>query len=56
MSQTIEGVSWTVYGLEVLPENEWLRREIVHGELFVTRSPHLRHQQVCGRIFRQLDA
>lgn len=56
MNEIIEGVSWTIYDLEVLPENEWKRYEIIAGELFVTRSPHRRHQQVCGKIFRQLDA
>ncbi|MEH2458331.1 Uma2 family endonuclease [Nostoc sp.] len=55
MNQAIEGVRWTIYDLEVLPENEWTRYEIINGELFVTRTPHLRHQQVCGKIFRQLD-
>ncbi|MBW4650455.1 MAG: Uma2 family endonuclease [Kastovskya adunca ATA6-11-RM4] len=56
MSQTVDGVRWTVYDLEVLPQNEWTRYEIIDGELFVTRSPHRRHQQVCGKIFGQLDA
>ena len=55
MSQSVDRVRWTVYGLEVLPEEE-TRYEIIDGELFVTRSPHRRHQQVCGKIFRQLDA
>ncbi|WP_315791599.1 Uma2 family endonuclease [Fischerella sp. JS2] len=55
MNQAIEGVRWTIYDLEVLPENEWTRYEIIDGELFMTRSPHRRHQQVCGKIFRQLD-
>jgi Uma2 family endonuclease len=55
MSQTIEQVRWTVYDLEVMPQNELTRYEIIDGELFVTRSPHRRHQQVCGKIFRQLD-
>ncbi|MBD2430394.1 MULTISPECIES: Uma2 family endonuclease [Fischerella] len=55
MKQAIEGVRWTIYDLEVLPENEWTRYEIIDGELFMTRSPHRRHQQVCGKIFRQLD-
>ncbi len=55
MSQTIEGVRWTVYDLEVLPENEGTHYEIIDGELFVTRSPHRRHQQVCVKIARQLD-
>lgn len=55
MSQTIEGVRWTVYNLEVMPQNEWTSYEIIDGELFVTRSPHRRHQQVCVKIARQLD-
>lgn len=55
MSQAIEGVRWTIHDLEVLPENEWTRYEIIHGELFVTRTPHYLHQQVCGKTFRQLD-
>ncbi|MEH1928494.1 Uma2 family endonuclease [Nostoc sp.] len=55
MNQAIEGVRWTIHDLEVLPENEWTRYEIINGELFVTRTPHRRHQQACGKIFRQLD-
>lgn len=55
MNQAIDGIRWTVHDLEVLPENEWTRYEIINGELFVTRTPHRRHQQVCGKIFRQLD-
>ena len=55
MSQSVDRVQWTVYDLEVLPE-EGTRYEIIDGELFVTRSPHRRHQQICGKIFRQLDA
>lgn len=56
MGKTIEEVRWTVYDLDVLPQNEWTRREIIAGELFVTRSPHRRHQQVCVKIARPLDA
>ncbi|MBN3910951.1 MAG: Uma2 family endonuclease [Nostoc sp. NMS1] len=56
MNQAIEGVRWTIHDLEVLPENEWTRYEIINGELFVTRTPHRRHQQVCVKIARQLDA
>ncbi|OCQ98179.1 hypothetical protein BCD64_12750 [Nostoc sp. MBR 210] len=55
MSQAIEGVRWTIHDIEVLPENEWTRYEIINGELFVTRTPHHRHQQVCGKTSRQLD-
>lgn len=56
MNQTIEGVRWTIYDIEGLPQNEWTRYEIIDGELFITRCPHRRHQQVCGKIARQLDA
>jgi Uma2 family endonuclease len=56
MNQAIEGVRWTIYDLEVLPENEWTRYEIIDRELFVSSSPHRRHQQICGKICRQLDA
>lgn len=55
MSQAIEGVRWTIHDLEVLPANEGTRYEIIHGELFVTRTPHHRHQQVCVKIARRLD-
>ena len=56
MSQTInEGVRWTIQDLELLPENEGTRYEIIDGELFVTRAPHSRHQQTCGKFFWQLD-
>lgn len=56
MSQTAEGVRWTVRDLELLPENELTRYEVINGELFVSRAPHRRHQQVCGKIARYLDA
>ena len=55
MSQTVERLRWTVRDLEVLPQNEGTYYEIIAGELFVTRSPHRRHQQVGGKIFRELD-
>ena len=50
-----ERVRWTVRDLELLPENEGTRHEIIDGELFVSRAPHSRHQQTCGRIFQQLN-
>ncbi len=56
MSQTVnEGVRWTIHDLELLPENEGTHYEIIDGELVVTRAPHSKHQQTCGKIFRQLD-
>jgi Uma2 family endonuclease len=56
MSQMLTaGVRWTTHDVELLPENEGTRYEIVDGELFVTRAPHFKHQQTCGRIFQQLN-
>ncbi len=56
MNQTTRGVRWTIRDVEALPDNEWVRYEIIDGELFVTRSPHFKHQQVTGRIFAVLDS
>lgn len=55
MSQTKSGVRWTIQDIEAMPDNEWIRYEIIDGELFVTRSPHCQHQKVTGRIFAVLD-
>ena len=51
MSQTIKGVRWTIQDIEVLPENEGIRYEIIDGALFPIRSPHHKHQQTTGRAF-----
>jgi Uma2 family endonuclease len=56
MNQIVEKVCWTIDDLEVLPQNEGVRHEIIDGERFVTCSPHRRHQQICGKISRHLDA
>jgi Uma2 family endonuclease len=56
MSQTTGGVRWTIRDVEALPDNEWIRYEIIDGELFVTRSPHHRHQHLVGCIFAVLNS
>ncbi|HEY9598703.1 MAG TPA: Uma2 family endonuclease [Cyanophyceae cyanobacterium] len=56
MNQTTNVVRWTIQDVEALPDNEGIRYEIINGELFVTRSPHHKHQQVTGRIFAALDS
>lgn len=33
----------------------WTRHEIINGELFVTRSPHIRHQGAAGRLHVRLE-
>jgi Uncharacterized protein conserved in cyanobacteria, COG4636 len=52
---TATEVRWTTRDIEALPENEWIRYEIIDGELLVTRSPHHKHQHLAGRIFSLLD-
>ncbi len=47
---------WTTADLEVMPDDGgWNRREIIAGELFVTRAPHIRHQSAAGRIHVHLE-
>ena len=44
---------WTSADLESLPD-DGKRYEIIDGELFVSKQPHLYHQQTCGQIFSLL--
>ncbi|MGB5897385.1 MAG: Uma2 family endonuclease [Geitlerinemataceae cyanobacterium] len=50
VSQTVR---WTIEDLEGFPENS-NRYEIIDGELFVTRSPHIAHQFVVGSVHAEL--
>lgn len=52
---TTQGVRWTTKDIELLPENEGTRYEVVDGDLFMTRAPHWKHQRTCGKFFRELD-
>ncbi len=55
MSQTLpEKVRWTTADIELLAADEWKRYEIIDGELFVTRAPHLRHQSIILNICAEL--
>jgi Uma2 family endonuclease len=56
MSQVTSGIRWTIQDVEALPDNEWIRYEIIDGELFVTRAPHHKHQHVIGCIFSALNS
>lgn len=52
---TVEAqLRWTSADLELLPDNG-NRYEIIDGELYMTRSPHNKHQKTCGRFFTALD-
>lgn len=56
MSETLpERVYWITADLELLSNDEWKRYEIIDGELFVTRAPHLRHQSVIRNICGELQ-
>jgi Uma2 family endonuclease len=50
-----EQVRWMIADLEGFPDNG-NRYEIIDGELFVTRAPHLDHQDVAGAIYVELRA
>lgn len=47
-------VCWTSADLQLFPDSEWKRYEIVNGELLVTRAPHLGHQRTIGKIHSRL--
>ncbi len=40
---------WTSRDLETLPDNGKLY-EVIEGELYVSKQPHLNHQIVCANI------
>ena len=50
---TSEGIVWNVADLELFPE-DGKRYEIINGELFVTRAPHWKHQEVSGNVYAVL--
>ncbi len=48
---------WTTADLDAMPNDSgWLRHEIIEGELFVTRAPHISHQRVAGKIHMRLES
>jgi Uma2 family endonuclease len=49
----MKALHWTSSDLELLPEDK--RYEIVDGELYVSKQPHLHHQIVIGKVLALLD-
>ncbi|MDJ0702339.1 MAG: Uma2 family endonuclease [Leptolyngbyaceae cyanobacterium MO_188.B28] len=48
---------WTTRDLNVMPDDGgWKRYEIIDGELYVTRAPHIRHQGAGGKIYFELES
>ena len=48
-------VRWTTADLELFAGDRANRYEIIDGELFVTRAPHWKHQEVCAKIVTVLQ-
>lgn len=49
MEAVVAPLRWTIYDLEVLPDNG-TRYEVIEGELFMAQQPHWHHQNACNRI------
>ncbi len=48
---------WTTRDLNAMPDDGgWKRYEIIDGELFVTRAPHIRHQGASGNLHFELES
>jgi Uma2 family endonuclease len=47
-------IRWTSHDLELLPNDESKRYEIVDGELYVSKQPRWEHQLVCSNILALL--
>ncbi len=44
-------LQWTTHDLTFLSDDDgWKRHEIIDGELYVTRAPHIRHQGAASKI------
>lgn len=49
-------ITWTIHDLDAMPDDGgWKRYEIIDGELFVTRAPHIRHQGTATKINTRLE-
>jgi Uma2 family endonuclease len=55
MSISSTDLRWTVTDLDLLPE-DGRRYEIIDGELFVTRAPHWKHQNVSVKFGMALES
>ncbi len=46
MSQVRVAYRWKTSDFDRLPDDPWLRFEIIDGELIVSRRPHLQHSEI----------
>lgn len=50
-----DSLRWTTRDLDAMPDDGgWKRYEIIDGELYVIRAPHLSHQDAGGSIYFEL--
>jgi Uma2 family endonuclease len=54
MTQAPNRVRWTIADVQLLAADEWKRYEIIDGELFVSRAPHIGHQDAGGNVYVEL--
>jgi Uma2 family endonuclease len=47
---------FTSKDLDLLPDLEGVRYEIIAGELYVSHAPHWGHQYACGEVFLALQS
>lgn len=50
MTQVREAYRWRTSDLDRLPDDPWLRYEIINGELIVSRRSHLQHAEIIGTL------
>jgi Uma2 family endonuclease len=48
-------LKWTTRDLDVISDDGWTRHEIIDGELYVTRAPHIRHQGAASKLNTRLE-
>ncbi len=49
-------IRWTTRDLDAIPDDGgWKRYEIIDGELFVTRAPHIFHQSAITKLCVRLE-
>ena len=47
---------WTTQDLDAMPDDGgWKRYEIIDGDLYLTRAPHIRHQGVTSKLHVRLE-
>ncbi len=46
---------WTSRDLDLFPEENTKRYEIIDGELYVSKQPHYHHQLVCAKLLTFLN-